>query len=299
MKIAYLVQCHKNPQQLNLLFGQLLKQDCDIYVHIDKRSLNIDSEITKSSRIFVIPVDDRVCVKWGGISQVDATLKLIKYAIESGNKYDCLWLISGQDLPIKSSKTIINYLSDNQGTAFIEVKPTDTKRYQRLKKRNEVRHTQYLSSKGFLPRVLRNAWYLMTGGRYHTFKLFRRKLGSDTFYFGSSWWCLPSQSVNEMYEYLQKNPKFYKFFKHCHCPDESFFQTLFMNHTSFNDNVQDKLVYVDWTRCKDSPRILVEDDYETITGKNTEYMFARKFDMYVDEKIIQKITQSCDGEIEK
>lgn len=296
MKIAYIVQCHRNPKQLNLLFYQLLKQNCDVYVHIDKKVTDIDSLIISHPNLFVLPFNKRVKVGWGGISQVEASLQLIKCVVESHRQYDYVWLISGQDFPIQTQSHIIDFLKDNIGKCFIDCDSTETKRYVRLLKRNEVMHSEWISGKGTFQKIVRNVWYIVSGGRCHTFKLFKRRLNSDKFYFGSSWWCLPFECCKEMLAYLQEDTKFYHFFRHCHCPDESFFQTLLMNHTSFKNKVERKLVYVDWTGCENSPRTLTESDYSKIIGGG--YMFARKFDLDIDQNIVKIIERDLNNELQ-
>lgn len=140
-------------------------------------------------------------------------------------------------------------------------------------------------------RIVRNIWYAATGGRYKTLSIYKRKLGSDTFYFGSSWWCLPFQAVKEMYEYVNENPNYYNFFTHTLCPDESFFQTLLMNHTSYKDKVLPLLTYVNWGEGGYSPNVFTMNDYKKLKAiaNNEGVLFARKFDMEKDSKIIQKV----------
>lgn len=290
MKIAYIVQCHKNAGQINLLINQLSDGDNDIYLHIDQKSGDFGKNIIRRDNVFILPDDKRVTVKWGQISQVDATLNLIESVLQSGKQYDYVWLISGQDLPIKSNKEISDYLSSSDKSAFLELLPTSGKRYKRLLKRNEVWTAQWSVKKGIFMRIVRNVWYLLTGGRYHTFKIFKRKYKSDVFYFGSSWWCLPYDAIKEMKDYLDANDGYYKFYSHCHCPDESFFQTLFMNHTGFSNSVKPILTYIDWEGCKDSPRTLTAEDYEKLASSDN-YLFARKFDINVDKEIIVLICE--------
>lgn len=289
MKIAYLMQCHKTPQQINLLIELL--RDCDIYIHIDKKSGNLAKKITVAPNVFILNDDKRVNVKWGQISQVSATLNLIDEVLNSGRDYDYIYLISGQDMPLKSGERIAKLLSDCGGSAFMEVVDVSTRRYKRLLKRNEVYTAQWSVKKGFFYRVLRNVWYLLTGGRYHTFKLFRRKIDGAKFYFGSQWWCLPFDAVKQMSVYLAENPNYYKFFSHCHCPDESFFQTLLLNFTSYQDKVNPITTFVNWGVDNNSPENFVMADKEKIDGliNSEEYLFARKFDCAVDTQIIEYI----------
>lgn len=72
-------------------------------------------------------------------------------------------------------------------------------------------------------------------------------------------------------------------------PDECFFQTLLML-SSYRDMRHDYLHYVDWStsrkdKPKNSPNTLLVGDYKKITS--SPYLMARKFDMYVDSKIIK------------
>ena len=79
MKIAVLIQCHKNPEQINDLLKRFDNPDIDCFVHVDKKS-NFQDEILKSKNVFILPVEKRVSVEWAQISQVTATLNLIDAA---------------------------------------------------------------------------------------------------------------------------------------------------------------------------------------------------------------------------
>ena len=63
MKIAALIQCHKNPRQINLLLNKLDHPDIDCFLHVDKKANFVD-EITKSEHVFVLPDEKRVSVEW-------------------------------------------------------------------------------------------------------------------------------------------------------------------------------------------------------------------------------------------
>ena len=45
MKIAFLMQCHKNPEQINLLLKALKHPQVDVYVHVDSKSESIREDI--------------------------------------------------------------------------------------------------------------------------------------------------------------------------------------------------------------------------------------------------------------
>ena len=109
-RICFLIAAHKNQGQLLRLINHL-KKDFDIYVHIDKKSkLNLESfdnvNIYKSIKVY-----------HGGVSQVAATLFLIREAFK--NNYERYIFISGQDVPLKTNKEIINFFDENKDKEFI------------------------------------------------------------------------------------------------------------------------------------------------------------------------------------
>ena len=56
MKIAILIQCHKNPKQINLLLERLNHPDIDCYLHIDKKADFTDKIIYIASfDILIVP----------------------------------------------------------------------------------------------------------------------------------------------------------------------------------------------------------------------------------------------------
>ena len=97
---------------------------------------SIEEDIIKNNHIFVLPNDKRIDVKWGDISMIDATVNLMESVFTSKIKYDYIWLISGQDFPLKSSQEIINFLEKNKGKNFIEINKFE--RENTIKKRYEL-----------------------------------------------------------------------------------------------------------------------------------------------------------------
>ena len=76
MKIAFLMQCHKNPEQINLLLKALKHPQVDVYVHVDSKSESIREDIGEGDGIYLLPKKDSIDVQWGQFSQVQATLNL-------------------------------------------------------------------------------------------------------------------------------------------------------------------------------------------------------------------------------
>ena len=75
MKMAIAIQCHTNSEQINRLINYFQDDYIDIYIHVDKKS-NIVSELDIKKNVYLI--ENRVDVKWGQFSQVEATLNIFK-----------------------------------------------------------------------------------------------------------------------------------------------------------------------------------------------------------------------------
>lgn len=286
MRIAYLIQCHKNREQIKMLVDSLKGPGVDCYIHVDKKS-DMDISTLVGENVYFVPTEQRVSVAWGDVSQVQATLELLRMVRSSLREYDYVWLISGQDFPIKSNERIIKYLNDHQGQNFIHVIKDDNKMLKKkFEKRNEMYFPRWLINQSFLPKLCYKALMQLSGGRYHTFELFKRKKPKDLdFYYGSQWWTLTLDCVNYILDYSENNPELFKYYTNSICPDESYFQTILMN-SKFRDTLSNHLVYIDWSARLGSPKTFTVNDYDTL--KESPCLFARKFDMNVDKVILEK-----------
>lgn len=284
IKIAYIVQCHKNAEQINHLCSQLIDDNVDIYLHIDKKWVDGEKGILKHSQVFFIPRIETIDVQWGNISQVKATLLLIENVLKTKKDYDYIWFISGQDFPIKSKKEIQDFLSLDKQRCFINITNIPY-----AKKRNEIYYPRWMMKRKFYARILKYIWVKISGGKNKTFNIFQRRKPTDMFYYGSCWWCLPKQCVLDIYQMVEDNNEYLKFFSHSLCPDESFFQTLIMQ-SKWKNKINDYLVYVDWSEGKSSPRILTSKDLDCLMNDN-KYFFARKFDINVDLEAVTRLTE--------
>ena len=84
MKVAFLMQCHKNPKQINLLLKALKHPQVDVFIHVDSKNENIRENIEKIDGVYLLPKKDSVDVQWAQFSQVQATLNLLDAAISGG-----------------------------------------------------------------------------------------------------------------------------------------------------------------------------------------------------------------------
>lgn len=138
-------------------------------------------------------------------------------------------------------------------------------------------------------RIAKRVLVELTGGWNRTFSIFRRKaLDNVKFYSGSSWICLSGEMEDWMENYLKAHPEYIRFYRNVICPDENFFQTLIMNSPNKGKR-EDYLHYVDWSEGGNRPKTLTSADYEQL--KACDKLMARKFDLAVDKKIIERLVK--------
>lgn len=283
MKIAYLILCHKNPNQVQILIDKLNSRNTDFYIHIDKKSKEFD--LNKKNNIFILPPERRIDVRWATSSMVSATMELIHFMLEHNKVYDYIFLISGQDFPIKTNEEIEKYLTDNLGFNFIEVLPHTHKLYKRYKKRNELYYPRWMQKSSVCAKVLKKLYILLSGGYMHTFVIFKRtNIENITFEFGSQWWCLTYECLLWIANYIDNNQKILKFFENSLTPDECIFQTAFMQ-SPYKENIHNNITYLEWAENKNNPRVFTAEDYCLL--KSSDCLFARKFDIEADKEIIK------------
>lgn len=282
MKIAFLVQCHKDPVLINKLISTIRDENADIYVHVDKRS-DISKGLLKAPNIYY--VQDRFEVNWGSVNQVYATLELLKQV--ANKEYDYISLISGQDFPIKSNNTFLEFLEDNKGKEFIEYfkLPNENWSYEGGVGRVKYYWLDFLTPKrSFMWRVLRNV-YLLTLG-----KLLSKDISSlGNLYGGSQWFTITGELATYIIEFLNNKPSYLNLYEHTGCADEIFFQTLIMNSPFKDKVVNDNLRFIKWEERQSSPKVLTIDDKTDILDSGK--FFMRKVDSLLSKELISEFSK--------
>lgn len=111
-------------------------------------------------------------------------------------------------------------------------------------------------------------------------------------YGGWTWWCITRSTAEYIEKFIKDRPDYIKFHKFSHVPDEMFFQTILLN--SEDKNIRDSIVnktltYTKWIPQQPHPEILTMNNYEEII--KTDKLFARKFDIEIDSKVLELIDQ--------
>ena len=283
-KICFLIAAHKNQNQLMRLINHL-KKDFDIYVHVDKKcKLNLKSfdnvKIYKTYKIY-----------HAEFSQVIGTLFLMNEAYK--NNYERYIFISGQDVPLKSNREIIDFFSkdENKDKEFINyIKMDENNIFYEI----SVDRLSYYYPHGYIRK-----WYsklFHSKIRNVLSKLYPRRKMISNLYNGSSWWNLTNNAVKYILEYLKKDKYYIKRFNYTWCSDEYFFQSVLLNIDLKDNCVNDYCRYIDWSgKYGQNPVTFKLEDYNDIKNNINNNLFARKFDENIDNDIIDKLYEDLEN----
>jgi hypothetical protein len=274
MKIAHLILTHKNPKQLERLINILDHPSFDFYLHIDKKS-NIAPFKYLASKQNIFFIENRTKIYWAGYGTIQATLNGFE-EIPLTN-YDYVNVISAQDFVLKSAEYIYQYISERKGKEFITCESIDDEWSEAAPR---VRNYHFIN------------WRIP--GKFRLEKIAnkilpKRKFPLDYKIVGrANWFTITSDAAKYILDTLKKHPEIAKYFWYCWGADEFIFSSILYN-SHFKNNIVNNLVYVDWSAKKAHPKVLISEDFEAL--KNSEKLFARKFDMEADSNIFNLLEE--------
>jgi len=222
MSPVFLLLVHADPQQAKRLLRRLVPVGRCI-VHVDAKS---DLSAFRMDDPRVAYVNDRVDVRWGAISQVEATLRLMRTALAEcdASQVSHFVLLSGSCYPLRPLEDFRIYSQQHAGTNFIKLIPLASTR----KLHERVRHFWFYEDLPVDGRKLSPARFarglLQLAGKLgrRSFPLFPQ------WYFGSQWWALNPEAARYLISYPHETSvkRFLRFSK---APDEIYFHTLLAN----------------------------------------------------------------------
>ena len=128
---------------------------------------------------------------------------------------------------------------------------------------------------------------------YLTKILFKRKHPFGIVpYWGSPWWAIPIEIINEILEFSASNFKYVKFHEETFISDEIFFQTILFHlkgEGKINTKFDVRCTYMKFKENESSPELLLESDFQEIINLPDRFLFARKFDSKKDYQILNMI----------
>jgi hypothetical protein len=290
MKIAYLILTHNMPDHLGRLIAALSDEHAGFFVHVDQKYAIEPFLVHQAPNVFFL--GERVPVYWGQWQTVEATLNLIRSALEHDREYDYMVLLSGSCYPIRSRKYIQQVFAKYHGDEFINaVQMPNAKAGKPLSRLDRFYMRSDQSRFEFLRRVASGFLSRPKSGRLFSKKWllardWRRGLGSLVPYGGSEWWALTGEACRYIDEFVRREQTVVRFFENSRVPDEMFFQTILAN-SGFAPRMRRSLMYTDWVVGGSHPAEITEQhihmfaQHEPLMGNGVfgkgELCFARKF----------------------
>lgn len=281
---AYLIIAHKYDETFKTLLKMLDRDENDIYVHMDTKNKQFDENdckklIDKSGIFFT----RRTSVTWGGYSQINSELILLETAT-AHEKYNYYHLLSGQDLPIKSSNEIIEFFTKHQGKEFVAF---DKEKFDCY---NRVRYFYPLQE--MVGRNRKSVLGIISSGIVWFQKIIHLKRNNGIrFQKGPNWFSITDDLARYV---IDRREWIEKVFYDSICCDEIFLQTIVINslfanriyqYASTESTEEAAMRLVDWKRG--GPYIFKKEDYSELV--ESKMIFARKFDCQTDYNIIKKL----------
>jgi hypothetical protein len=282
--IAYFILAYKEPERTIRLVNRLHTPSDYFYVHfgidVGKQSLNEWKQMMEQNcQTANVKITSEFLTKRGSFDSVAAPLAAMRYYKDFN--YDYFVNLTGECYPLRHPNIIKKEFS-GQTKGFMEFFELPSKVW----------------SKGGMER-LEKKFYSISIGKYY--KLIRvPRLGKKIPcnlkpYGGSAAFCLHRDFINYLLEFLDSNPKVFKFFRHAGYADEVFFQTILMNSPLKTRIVNDDKRYIDWgkSRCGHPMYLTIQDFSKMIESKK---LFARKFSLVVDKNILDLLDKKMDEE---
>lgn len=286
-KHAYLIMAHNKFDMLCHLLKLLDDERNDIYLHIDLKAKDVPyEEIKKSVNLSKLTIVKRIDVIWGSFTQIECEMELIKSATNNG-EYQYLHLLSGLDLPIKSQDEIHNFFDEYNGKEFLDIEIEDNDRHTRARCRY-----YWLFQKYNARHSKKTIFNLLEGISVRIQRTLKLSRISDEIEIkkGANWFSITGAFAKHI---VSLDEKIKKHFKYTFCADEVFMQTILYNSdfrknlfiSTDGDPVNRRLI--DWKRG--NPYVFRKEDIDMI--KNSNCLFARKFDNDIDSDIISEIDE--------
>ena len=286
MKHAYLILAHTEFEVLKLLVSCLDDPRNDIYVHFDKKVSVLPELQTKQAGLTVL--DQRVDVRWGAPSMIEAEFALFEAALAQG-PYQYYHLLSGVDLPLKSQDYIHDYCDRHDGDEFIGY--TWTRMPDSFRRKVQCWHLfpERFKSRNWCIRTLRASFLRLQ----EALGLYRNK--DVDFKKGSQW-----VSITERMACYFVGHKDWarRTFQGSFCCDELVMQTLcwmspYREHIhSLDSDGAGCLRAISWRKRPETEEMMLRDwnstDYDFLA--ESPALFARKFNSE-DRGFLQKICE--------
>jgi hypothetical protein len=304
MKICYLIQTHKNPEQIYRLVKLIKQLSPDSYVLISHNYYTCDLDRIPIQNLPNVEIIISNKIQRYDFSILQAYFNAIDWLFQHNIKFDWLVNLTGQDYPTQPLPKIEKFLVQTEYDGFLEYFDVFSPQSPwSLKTAYNRYYYQYflspvqLSSKqkiifkpvkkfiNFFQKIVRVDISPVLMIAYKSKKLpFNRqfKCYGGSYFTTLSWKCISYLHA------LSINPsKIINYYKKTLLPEESLIQTLLVNSKKFN-LCDRNYRYINFEHSRHGhPHLLTHQDYPFLIQEDIH--FARKFDIAENSKILDML----------
>lgn len=310
-RFAYLILTHKEPRQVEALAARILELSPHgrVVVHHDLGSDDLPWEGRPPDRVDFV---QRTRILWGDWSVVDATLRMVRFALEELHA-DWFVILSGEHWPVADLRTWETTSVASGTDAFVEASPLPKR--LRLGRADEGGN-MYLSRcihrwvsvrqprSALAHRAIGGIWKLSLyitpiatveySHRRETWFFGRPRaqgaLRNWVFYKGSQWTAFNRRSAEII---VQTDPAVTEWFRRGHIPDETYFHTV-LNRSTHLTVTNDAVTYVPVGPKTAVPRWMVLKVEDLPAVWRSGAAFARKVDLADRPEVIRVLNAEVD-----
>lgn len=254
------------PQVLNLL-ELLLDGENYAVIHQDKKAAPLGS----SGFGYGFETTRSIYVNWGGFSMIEATMLILRRAVQYD--FDYFVLQSGTTVPLKNQRLIHEALESKSADLFIESSAFPNKQWGG----GTHRYKDYYFNDWFCSLGKASGHLRAASRRIARFSLgTKRPPPSLTMRWGSQWWIAKKHVCESLVSIWDREPTLRSFFRQSHVPDEMFFQSVVESRLPDIKLCRTNFL---WIRRKKGrrPEYLRASDLGRIDRE--KYLFARKVNL--------------------
>lgn len=303
--ICYLIQSHKNPEQIYRLVQTIKKSSLGSYILVSHDFTACNLDVTPLRNLPDVEVINGRGGR-GDFSIVQGYLDAVEWLFDHHVEFDWLINITGQDYPTQPLSQIERFLAETKYDGFSEYFDvfSDSEHNPWGSRKGRDRYLyEYRQLGGYLslwqralvkiPRIVINSiqpfvrinstYGLLVGVRTNSAPFNEKFLC----YGGSFFHTLSKKCIKYLHDFSKHNPEIISYYKKTCISDESFIQTILINSKLFTICNNPKR-YMDFIGSQHGhPRILTVEDYPSLIKDDIH--FARKFDIAHDSKIIDML----------
>ena len=216
-------------------------------------------------------------------------------ALRVSPRFTHLTLLTGQDYPIRAPHEIDLFFDKHQGTSFMRF-------FEKGKRRNRLLEPPHQAWR------YKN-WYLYFAGKHRRISskvlkkvgIERKVPGGLRPVKGWAFFTLSKECAEYVSEFVKRNPRYVRFFKHTLFADEYFWHTILVN-SPLRETVAN--ITLRYEQFEADPftghvRVLCKKDLAELRAEASESFFAKKFDSRVDADILDLIDSDILGDTDR